>query len=144
MEQVVRLTRDWKPTSNIIHLDRGWYTTPTKLCSETGEIIEVSFPTQLRSGEYAYHVRKISSICNELFAGYPLYESILDSSIKEFIKTKSKENMLSGITLIRDLDEIYQDGIIKVEYIAEPELPYSEEDLVPSQFFGLDDYLKIK
>lgn len=153
-----KVTRDFDSTKqSVIFLDREWFRAGDILESKWGLLLIKSKFKRISEADTVYNVKLHTGNPNaflQLTSGNMLVlKGNLEDNKAEIARQKLMysdttysltvfDNTRSG-KLVSDFEifgELYsQEEAIE---IVSPEPLYSEEDLVPSQFFGLNDYLK--
>lgn len=156
MKEVVRVLEDYSNSESYITLDRPWLRTPTKL-TDGIHAVEVMFLATMIDGKHSYNIRPLSNnpyIKVNFPTGTVLTEvknpaiylevdadevtALSTNPFKKSIPLKVKQKIVEQ-EMVKDLYGVFYPND---DYNLKP--LYLEEDLVPSQFYGLNDYLNNK
>lgn len=151
MKEVVRVLEDYDSgISRYIILDKPWFNRPTKL-TDGYNTLEVMYSNSTTPNEHYYNICRIGPYKFKWLCGTTLTEINIEI---ENLNKKYEKKILTGTLMINDVSKYttfsidyvgerhqYDGGIPSL--IEQEIIPlYLEEELVPSQFFGLNDYLK--
>lgn len=153
MKPIIRVLEDYDSGKDMhLVLDKPWFTRPTKL-TDGYNTIEVMFNNSVLDCHW-YNIRNMGPYKFQWLCGTALTEARNDINIGLYntsfsIDYVGEKYKYGGCVESLIEQEVIKKTELKVEiqqwfddYLSNKPL-YLDEDLVPSQFYGLNDYLKV-